>query len=101
MYFFARVAVNYLVSNKIWLLIKKIDTTSFSIYLFHVVFLYIVLFIDFRWGFRIAALRITLSFIAGLLLSIFVHELITKNKILSQAFAIPYYRQDDILRRFN
>jgi len=98
-YFFARVAVSYLVSTKLWLLIKKIDATSYSIYLFHVAFLYIVLFIYFRLSFHIAAVRITLSFIAGLLLSILVHELIAKNKILSQAFAIPYYRQDNILRR--
>ncbi len=44
MYFFARVTISYLVSTKLWLLIKKIDTASYSIYLFHVAFLYIILF---------------------------------------------------------
>ena len=90
MYFFARIVVNYLVLTKLWLLINKIDISSYSIYLFHVTFLYIVLFLDFHLGIRIATLRIAFSFIAGLLLPILFHKLIAKNRILSLAFAVPY-----------
>ena len=90
MYFLTRVSIKYFTLEKFWFAIKKIDATSYSIYLFHVTFLYIVLFLDSYLSINIPVLRVSVSFISGLFFSIMLHELIAKNKLLSMAFAIPY-----------
>lgn len=90
MYSLVHVSVNYLKLTKLWKIIKIIDAKSYSIYLFHVSFIYVVLFLDYGLKTHIAGIRIIISFIAGLFLSMILHDLFSKNKILSRLFAIQH-----------
>lgn len=90
MFYFSKLIYEELLYSKAWTIIKKVDSASYSIYLFHVSFLYFVLFINHKLDINIPELRIAFSFILGLLLPIYIHNLLSKNKILSYAFSIPF-----------
>lgn len=94
MYFIASFLDKYLINSKSWPLIKRIDKASYSIYLFHVSFLYIILFLDFKYNINSAEIRVFLSFFSGLILSVLMHELFSRNRMLSVAFSITFNKDD-------
>ncbi len=96
MYFFSKAVHENLSYTKLWILIKKVDAVSYSIYLFHVSFLYFILFINYKLNINIPEIRIALSFILGLLFPIYIHGYLSKHKILSYAFSIPFKQSSSI-----
>ena len=96
MYYFSKLIYKNLLHNKVWITIKKLDVASYSIYLFHVSFLYFILFINNKFNIDIPEVRIALSFILGLILPIYIHNLLSKNQILSKAFSIPFKQSSKI-----
>lgn len=87
-YFFSILTVSFLKKNKIWFMLTTLDKKSYSIYLFHVSFLYIVLYLNNYTRIEVPVLRIILSFLSGIFLPMIIHDLFSKNKILAFLFSV-------------
>jgi fucose 4-O-acetylase-like acetyltransferase len=90
--FFIYFLVNFLIAplreSNCWSYIRKIDETSYSIYLFHVTFLYIVLFLVAILDIQSHIVRVFFSFLLGLLIPINIHYLFSNSYKLSFLFGI-------------
>lgn len=71
-----------------WNFVIKINNYSFSIYLFHVSMVYLILYLFYLLNLNISFVRILLCFFLSLQFSIFLHNVFSKINILSFAFSI-------------
>lgn len=76
--------------NKIWSLIVVLDKSSYTIFLFHVVFLYIVLFLFHSARLDNPLYRIIPTFFFGLFVPIFIDYALKRTKLLAFIFSSHY-----------
>lgn len=88
MFYLVKYLTTLLRETGYWMLIKKIDETSYSIYLFHVSFLYLVLYVVSILHIQIPLIRIFFSFGLGIVLPMVIHEVLSKSKIIAFLFGI-------------
>ncbi len=75
-------------SSGIWHFIRFVDSRSYSIYLFHVSFLYMTLYLCYRLNIADAAFRIPVAFASGVLFPMMIHSLLAKSAYAASAFGI-------------
>lgn len=82
------IAVNKAKSSKLWNGVILVESSSYSIYLWHVPLLYFILFLFWKFDFNNSLARITVSFFVGLSGSICIHYLLTKTKKIAVLFGV-------------
>jgi len=78
------------IPSSIWEKILILDNNSFSIYLFHVVVLYIILYFNRYFTIENNWFRIISVLIFGILLPIYIQKILSKNKFTSFLFSIKH-----------
>ena len=76
--------------DKIWNLVVVLDKSSYTIFLFHVVFLYMVLFLFYSAQLENPLYRIIPSFFFGLFVPIFIDYALARTKLLALLFSKHY-----------
>jgi len=76
--------------SKVWGTILTLDGSSYSIYLFHVSILYIILFSFHFWGLESGIARIALVIVLGTLLPMVVERFLRLTPIGAWLFSLPY-----------
>lgn len=89
MYIVAILLIGKVKVSKLWELTKMIDNSSYSIYLWHVPFLYIVLYLSHKFEIHSSFIRVMASFFVGLIASIYIHYFLSNTKKISVLFGIP------------
>lgn len=90
MYYLAVYACQTHALDKIWNLVVDLDRSSYAVFLFHVVFLYIVLFWFYSTQLANPLYRIIPSFFFGLFVPIFINYSLVRNKYLAFLFSSHY-----------
>jgi peptidoglycan/LPS O-acetylase OafA/YrhL len=93
MYYLVNILTPFFIYWNLFPFIKSIESRSYSIYLFHVTFIYFILFLFSKYDFKAPTARIFLSFLVGLLAPIFLHNLFSKICFISHLFSIPYRKR--------
>lgn len=93
-YFSSRYAKLIIDRYNVMFLFKIFDKYLFSIYLFHIVFVYMMLYVNsfYELGFY----RIILTFFIGITIPIIFQKILSRIKILSFIFCIPYYKKNNV-----
>jgi fucose 4-O-acetylase-like acetyltransferase len=78
--------------TQLWDTIQIIDKNSYSIYLFHIVFLYIVLYLYKYFEFESSLIRILTVFFLGIIIPIYIQQFLSKNRYSAFLFAIKYIK---------
>lgn len=74
----------------IWDFISLIDSRSYTIYLFHATFIYIVLYIHSSFPTSNVLFRLIPSVLLGIALPLMIHSIISRIRYVSFLFSIPY-----------
>jgi fucose 4-O-acetylase-like acetyltransferase len=74
----------------IWNTVSLIDSSSYTIYLFHATFIFIVLYIYSFVPSSNVLFRIIPSVLLGIALPIVIHSMLSKTRYISFLFSIPY-----------
>lgn len=89
MYVFASISVNRISKSRLWNITELIDKSSYSIYLWHVSFLYFVLYLFSKFSLDNSVIRVVFSFLLGLSGSLVIHYVLSKAGKISVLFGIP------------
>jgi peptidoglycan/LPS O-acetylase OafA/YrhL len=90
MYYLTVHLSSFTLQKCIWNFVSLIDSSSYTIYLFHSSFIYIVLFIYSFAPSSNVFLRILPAFLLGIIVPVILHFLISRVKYVSFLFSIPY-----------
>ncbi len=76
--------------KRIWSIVSLIDSSSYTIYLFHATFIYIILY---TYSFAPSSnvlFRIIPSVLLGIVMPIVIHSMLSRIRYISFLFSIPY-----------
>lgn len=90
MYFLTVYLSNHRFPGPIWNSISLIDNSSYTIYLFHATFIYIVLYLYSFTPSSNVLFRLIPSVLLGILMPIVIHSILSRIRYISFLFSIPY-----------
>jgi fucose 4-O-acetylase-like acetyltransferase len=95
MYFLTVYFSRLTLRKRIWNLISLIDSSSYTIYLFHATFIYIMFYIYSFAPSSNVLFRIIPSILLGISVPLMTHRILSRTRYLSFLFSIPFYSRKE------